>query len=127
MSTTRDTPRGTDATASTSAAPGMDAALDLSSRTLAWLAEHPPVRKFARSVWDEITELERAGHRPATITRWRRVLADHGPTPSGRCRACRPWRWRSSPFPCIVWHEIRSQLPSFPRRQPLLRLPPRRP
>ncbi|MGH3773110.1 MAG: hypothetical protein ACRDRW_17240 [Pseudonocardiaceae bacterium] len=55
--------------------PGMEAALHLSTRTLAWLADHPPIRKFARSVWDE----------------------------------------------------IRSQLPSFPRRQPLLRLPPRRP
>ncbi|MGH3773064.1 MAG: hypothetical protein ACRDRW_17005 [Pseudonocardiaceae bacterium] len=109
------------------ATPGMDAALRLSTRTLAWLADHPPVSRFARSVWDEITELERAGHRPATIDRWRRVLADHGPTSTGRCRACRPWSWRSSPFPSIVWHEIRSELPSFPRRQPLLSLPTQRP
>ncbi|MBV8540298.1 MAG: hypothetical protein JO364_19580 [Pseudonocardiales bacterium] len=104
----------------------MDAALHLSVRTLAWLADHPHARRFARSVWEEIAELERAGHRPATITRLRRVLAEHRPTSAGRCRACPRRRWRRPSFPCIVWHEIRSELPSFPRRQPLLSLPARR-
>ncbi|MGH3755915.1 MAG: hypothetical protein ACRDRP_25195 [Pseudonocardiaceae bacterium] len=106
----------------------MDVALKLPARTLAWLAEHPPARKFARSVWDKLTELERAGHRPGTIQALRQVLADHGPTAAGRCRACRRRRWRRRRFPCIVWHEIAGQLPGMvPRQQPLLRLPPRRP
>ncbi|MGH3809608.1 MAG: hypothetical protein ACRDRU_23885, partial [Pseudonocardiaceae bacterium] len=67
MATAQDTPRGTNPAASTAEMPGMDAALHLSTRTLAWLADHPPARKFARSVWDKLTELERGGHRPSTI------------------------------------------------------------
>jgi hypothetical protein len=127
MSRARGTQRGTDLTASITAMPGMDAALNLSSRTLAWLADHPHVSKFARSVWEAITELERAGYRPDTIDALRQVLADHRPTPAGRCRACRRWRGRRRRFPCIVWHEIRGELFGlFPRRQPPLRLPTRR-
>jgi hypothetical protein len=114
--------------ASATEMPGMAVALQLSARTLAWLAEHPPARKFAHSVWDKITELERAGHRPGTIHALRQVLADHGPSSTGRCRACRRRRgWRRRRFPCIVWHEI-AELPGMiPRPQPLLRLPTRRP
>ncbi|MGH3857578.1 MAG: hypothetical protein ACRDR6_29640 [Pseudonocardiaceae bacterium] len=107
------------------AMPGMDAALHLSARTLAWLAANPHARRFAHLVWDEITEMERAGHRPATITRWRQVLAEHRPTSAGRCRACPGRRWRRPRFPCIAWHEIRSELPSFPRVPPRLGLPQR--
>jgi hypothetical protein len=88
----------------------MDAALHLSARTLAWLADHPHARRFARSAWDKLTELERAGHRPDTIDALRRVLADHRPTPAGRCRSCRRWRWRRRRFPCIVWHELHGDL-----------------
>ncbi|MBV9029378.1 MAG: hypothetical protein JO063_08710 [Pseudonocardiales bacterium] len=106
----------------------MDAALGLSSRTLVWLDDHPHARRFARSVWDKLIELERAGHRLDTITALRQVLAEHRPTSAGRCRACRRWRWRRRRFPCIVWHEIRGGLLGVvPQRQPLLRLPPRRP
>jgi hypothetical protein len=128
MATTRDIQRGIDPAVATTAMPGMDAALNLSTRTVAWLAEHPPARKFARSVWDKLTELERAGHRPDTIHALRQVLADHRPTAAGRCRACRRWKWRRRRFPCIVWHEIGSKLPGMaPWWQPLHRLPPRRP
>jgi hypothetical protein len=128
MSMTGDTSRGANLAASATEMPGMDVALRLSPRTLAWLADHPPVRKFAHSVWDRLTELERAGHRPGTIDALRQVLADHGPSSTGRCRACRRRKWRRRRFPCIVWHKIGGELLGlFPWRQPLLRLPPRRP
>ncbi|MGH3685117.1 MAG: hypothetical protein ACRDSM_08700 [Pseudonocardiaceae bacterium] len=127
MSMTQETSRGTTPAASTIGMPGMDAALHLSARTLAWLADHPPARKFAYSVWDKLTELERGGHRSGTIHALRQVLADHGPTASGRCRACRRRKWRRRRFPCIVWHEIAALPGMIPRPQPLLRLPPRRP
>ncbi|MEO7194989.1 MAG: hypothetical protein ABIZ05_09220 [Pseudonocardiaceae bacterium] len=90
--------------------PGIDAALRLSSRTLDWLADNPRASKIALSVWDKLTELERAGHRPDTIDRFRRILAEHRPTSAGRCRACPRLRWRRRRFPCLVWHEIRDEL-----------------
>lgn len=69
---------------------------------------------LVRSVSDKLTELERAGHHPDTLAALRRVLACHQPTPAGRCRTCRwgTWRhlWRSRPFPCVIWHQIRSEL-----------------
>lgn len=105
--------------------PTIDVALRLSSRTLAWLDDHPHARRFARLVWDEIIETERAGHRPATIARWRWVLAEHRPTSAGLCRVCPRRRWHRPRFPCIVWHEIRGELPSFPRVPPRLGLPNR--
>ncbi|MGH3974890.1 MAG: hypothetical protein ACRDS9_16410 [Pseudonocardiaceae bacterium] len=70
--------------------------------------------KLTGSVWAKLTELERAGHHPDTLAALRRVLACHQPTPTGRCRTCRrgSWRhlWRSQPFPCVIWHQIRSEL-----------------
>ncbi|MBV9029006.1 MAG: hypothetical protein JO364_01585 [Pseudonocardiales bacterium] len=126
MPTARDARRGVGSAASTTATPGMDAALPLSTRTLAWLAEHPHARGFARSVWDRLTERERAGHRPDTITALRWVLVDHRPTPGGRCRACRRWRGRRRRFPCIVWHEVHGELLGlFPWGRPPLSLPSR--
>jgi hypothetical protein len=126
MATTPDAQRGINPAAS----PRMDAALHLSPRTLVWLAEHPLIRKVVHSVWDKLTELERAGHHPDTLDALRRVLAEHSPTPAGRCRACPRWRGRRRRFPCIVWHEIRGQLLGlFPWRQPAppLRLRTQRP
>ncbi len=84
--------------------------LDLSTRTLAWLAEHPQARKLVRSVWDTLTELEQAGHHPRLIDALRRVLTYHQPTPAGRCPTCRRATGRRRPFPCTVWHQIRVEL-----------------
>lgn len=69
---------------------------------------------LVRSVWDKLTELERAGHHPDTLAALRRILACHQPTPMGRCRTCHRGTWRhlrrSRPFPCVIWHQIRSEL-----------------
>ena len=90
--------------------PRVDAALHLSPRTVAWLADHPQARQFVGSVWAKLTELERAGQFPAAIDALRRVLTDHQPTSTGRCRTCRRVTGRRRPFPCIVWHQIRFDL-----------------
>jgi hypothetical protein len=88
----------------------MDATRSLSPRTVAWLAERPHARVLVRSVWDMLAELERANHHPGTIAALRRVLVDHQPTPTGRCRTCRRRTWRRRRFPCVVWHQIRGNL-----------------
>lgn len=90
--------------------PTVDAMPQLSTQTVAWLADHPRARRFVGSVWDKLTELERAGHYPGAINALRRVLICHQPTPTGRCRACRHWTSRRRSFPCIVWHQIRNEL-----------------
>ncbi len=81
----------------------------LSSQTLNWLAHHPRDRELVRSVWDTLTELERAGQQPGPIAALRSVLTHHQPTPAGRCRTCSR-AWRRRPFPCTVWHQIRGEL-----------------
>jgi hypothetical protein len=88
----------------------LEAELQLSPRTVAWLAEHPHARRFVRSVWDTLTELERSGHYPGVIVTLRRVLTAHQPTQAGRCRTCRRKAWRRRPFPCAVWCQIRLDL-----------------
>ncbi|MGH3992546.1 MAG: hypothetical protein ACRDSN_08775, partial [Pseudonocardiaceae bacterium] len=71
----------------------------LSTRTLDWLAHRPRDRDLVRSVWDTLTELERAGQQPGLIAALRSVLTHHQPTPAGRCHTCRR-AWRRRPFPC---------------------------
>jgi len=88
----------------------LDPTLHLSTRTLDWLTDHPRARRFVRSVWDALTDLERTGQQPAAIATLRRILIDHQPTSAGRCHTCRRWTSRHPPFPCIVWHQIRSEL-----------------
>jgi hypothetical protein len=90
--------------------PRVDAALHLSPQTVAWLGDHPQARQFVGSVWAKLTELERAGQFPAAIDALRRVLTNHQPTSTGRCRTCRRVTGRRRPFPCIVWHQIRFDL-----------------
>ena len=86
--------------------PTKDAALHLTPRTLAWLADHPHARRPVNSVLDKLTELDRAGHCPGAIDALRRVLDPHQPTAAGRCRTCARTRGRRRPFPCLVWHQI---------------------
>jgi hypothetical protein len=96
-------------TASTPPMPTADTTRQLSTQTLNWLATHPHARKYVRSVWDKLTELQRSGqHRNS-----RRTAAGPDPSPThcgGRCRACRRWTGRRRRFPCIVWHQIRGEL-----------------
>ncbi|MGH3872537.1 MAG: hypothetical protein ACRDSR_13695 [Pseudonocardiaceae bacterium] len=82
----------------------------LPTRTRDWLAEHPRARNVVHSVWDRLTELQRAGHDPGALDALRSVLSHHQPTPAGRCRTCPRVTGRRRPFPCIVWHQIRIQL-----------------
>jgi hypothetical protein len=88
--------------------------LQLSTRTVAWLANRPRARELVGSVWDTLTDLERAGHHPRTIAALRFVLVHHQPpTPTGRCPHCRfTWRrlWRRRPWPCVVWRQIHHEL-----------------
>ena len=98
----------------TTPSPAMEQAPWLSTRTLAWLAQHPPARLVINSVWDTLAQLERAGHHPRLVAALRFVLIHHQPTRAGRCRACRrvSWRglWRRRRFPCLVWRQIRGEL-----------------
>jgi hypothetical protein len=110
MSTTVTTQRESDPVSSTTPIARMDAALHLSTRTMAWLADHPQARQFVSSVWDKLTELERSGQYPGAIDALRRVLTHHQPTPAGRCRTCARVTGRRRPFPCIVWHQVRFDL-----------------
>ncbi|HXT45352.1 MAG TPA: hypothetical protein VN748_14745 [Pseudonocardiaceae bacterium] len=73
-------------------------------------ADRPQARNMVQSVWDTLAELEICGQHPGAIAALRRVLADHQPTPAGRCRACRRWRRRRRRFPCLVWHQIHTEL-----------------
>jgi hypothetical protein len=87
----------------------------LSALTLTWLASHPNAHEVVSSVWNTLTELERAGHHPGTIAAFRFVLIHHQPpTRTGRCPTCRryTWRqlWRRRPFPCTLWRQIRGEL-----------------
>jgi hypothetical protein len=52
----------------------VDAPPQLSARTVAWLAQHPLARALVGSVWDALTELERAGHHPSPLAALRFVL-----------------------------------------------------
>lgn len=104
------TKRGSNPAASTTPRPRVDATLQLSTQTVAWLANHSRTRQFVGSVWNKLTELERAGHHPGAIDALRHVLIYHQPTPAGRCRTCKRWRLRRRPFPCVVWHQIRNDL-----------------
>jgi hypothetical protein len=56
--------------------------LQLSTQTVAWLADRPRPRELVGSVWDTLTDLERAGHHPRTIAALRFVLVHHQPPPS---------------------------------------------
>ncbi|MGH3753105.1 MAG: single-stranded DNA-binding protein [Pseudonocardiaceae bacterium] len=87
-----------------------DAALHLSPRAVAWLADHPHAYRFVRSVRDTLTELHRAGQCPEAINALRRILSPHQPTATGRCRTCRRWAGRRCRFPCLVWHQARVEL-----------------
>lgn len=99
-----------DPAASTIPMPRVDTTLHLSTRALDRLAKDPRARRLVRSVWDKLTELERAGQHSGTVVALRRVLIHHQPTSGGRCRTCRRVAWRRRSFPCIVWHQIRSDL-----------------
>ena len=99
-----------DPATSTRPTPTVDMTLHLSPRTVDWLTGHPHARRFVRSVWDTLTELERSGQYPGAIDALRRVLTQHQPTATGRCRTCRRVTWRRPAFPCTVWHQIRFDL-----------------
>lgn len=92
----------------------VDAAPQLSDRTVAWLAARPVARALVEPVWNMLAELERAGQHPRLIAALRFVLVHHEPNTAGRCRACRrvSWRglWRRRRFPCVVWRQIRGEL-----------------
>ncbi len=114
MPTTIPTRRGIDP-AATAPIPRVEATLRLSTRTVAWLAQRPHDRLVVDSVWETLTELERADHPPRTIAALRFVLIHHQPpTRTGRCPTCRRvnWRglWRRRRFPCVVWRQIRGEL-----------------
>jgi hypothetical protein len=99
MSTTTATQRGSDPAASTLPMARVDATLQLSTWTVAWLADHPAARRFVGSVWGKLTELQRSGHYPGAIDALRRILIQHQPTRAGRCRTCRRVAGRRRPFP----------------------------
>lgn len=111
MLMTRTTQRGIDPAASATPLPRVDPTLQLSTQTVAWLADRPHTRRLVRSVWNKLTELERTGHDPDAVATLRFLLSDHQPpTRTGRCRTCRrhTWRclWRRRRFPCGVWFTI---------------------
>jgi hypothetical protein len=103
MPTPSPTDRGSDPAAATMPMSKVDVTLQLSARTVTWLANHHHARKLVNSVWDTLAELEQAGHHPKLIAALRRVLTSHQPTPAGLCRTCRRstrrrlWRHRGFP------------------------------
>lgn len=113
MPPTLPAPRGIDPAVITPM-PRVEAAPQLSARTVAWLAQRPLARSLVDSVWDTLAELERAGHHPRLLGALRFVLIHHEPTGRGRCRACCRvrWRglWRRRRFPCVVWRQVRGEL-----------------
>ena len=115
MPTALTAQHGIDQAASTTQIPQVDVTLQLSARTVAWLADRPRARELVDSVWDKLAELEQAGHHLGTIAALRFVLIHHQPpSPTGRCRTCPryTWRrlWRRRPFPCMVWRQVRGEL-----------------
>jgi hypothetical protein len=82
MPTTLPTQRGIEA-AATTPMPTVDATLDLSARTLSWLAQRPQARLVVDSVWDTLTELEAAGHHRRLLAAVRFVLATTSPPRRG--------------------------------------------
>ncbi|HEY6289558.1 MAG TPA: hypothetical protein VIW48_08940 [Nitrospiraceae bacterium] len=58
MPTALTAQRGIDPAASTTPIPRVDVTLQLSARTVAWLADRPRARELVGSVWDKLTELE---------------------------------------------------------------------
>lgn len=113
VSTVLATERMIDLATSTTPIPRVDVTLQLSTRTLVWLADQPHARQVVRSVWEKLAELERAGYHPGAIAALRRVLIRHQPTLTGRCRTCRRFTWCRRAFPCIVWHQVRGELLGF--------------
>jgi hypothetical protein len=90
----------------------------LSTQTLAWLADRSPASTPVRAVWTMLTELERAGDHPGILGALYSILLDHQPVSRrGRCRGCRrfSWRrvWRRRPFPCRVWINTHFELHGF--------------
>lgn len=115
MPTALTAQRGNNPAASTTPIPRVDVTLQLSTRTVAWLADKPRARELVDSVWGKLVELEREGHHPGAIAALRFILIHHQPPSStGRCRTCRryTWRrlWRRHPFPCTVWRQVRAEL-----------------
>jgi hypothetical protein len=121
-----DPQRGTDPAASTVRTP-VTVPWQLCARTQAWLTDRPQTRKFVRAIFDELAELERAGHPPAILTTVGYLLFEHQiRTRTGRCHGCRRARRRSGwrrlwrrPFPCEVWYVIHLGLQGFYTRPPL--------
>ncbi|MGH3884662.1 MAG: hypothetical protein ACRDRC_14850, partial [Pseudonocardiaceae bacterium] len=70
--------------AATTPMPKVDTTLQLSARTLNWLAQRPHARLVVDSVWDTLAELERAG-------------AGRGGGPPARSAEPRPPRHRRDP------------------------------
>lgn len=68
---------------------GIGTDLQLSTETVAWLADQPHARELVRSVWERLAELERTERYPDTIAALRVILLHHQPlTAAGRCRTC---------------------------------------
>ncbi|MGH3779889.1 MAG: hypothetical protein ACRDRO_04450 [Pseudonocardiaceae bacterium] len=59
--------RHIDPVVSTTPIPRVDVTLQLSARTVTWLADRPRARELVSSVWDKLADLEQAGHHPGAI------------------------------------------------------------
>lgn len=100
MPTAPATQHGIDPAASPPSIPRMELTQQLSTQTMAWLADQPHTRTLIRSMWSTPTEWERAGQDPGMIATLRFILIDHQPlTRTGRCRTC-------PRFPCRVWFTL---------------------
>ncbi|MGH3832624.1 MAG: hypothetical protein ACRDRS_19660 [Pseudonocardiaceae bacterium] len=96
----------------------------LSARTLAYLAERPPIaRTLVHRVWSTLTKLQRSGRHPnpSALAALLAQLLEHQPSRTGRCHVCprrhswHPWwswqrRWQHPHFPCPVWTTTDFQL-----------------
>jgi hypothetical protein len=96
MPTASATQHGIDPAASPTSIPRMEVTQQLSTQTMAWLADRPHTRTLVRSVWSQLTEWERApGQDPGVIAALRFILIDHQPlTRTGRCRTCPRFSWQ---------------------------------
>lgn len=104
--------------------------LRLSARTLAYLAEGPPItRTLVHRVWNALTEPHHSGRHPnpRALATLLAQLLEHEPSRTGRCRVCprrySGWNWRRPRFPCPVWTTIDFQLQdpfrtTHPRQSP---------